>query len=65
MVTLKEGWVKVNTDGALSYANVFSTAGGVIHNANGAWIQGFAFNTRACSVNLAELWDILKGLELA
>lgn len=37
----EEGWIKINTDGTLSFALDFATAGGVIRNEKGIWLVGF------------------------
>ncbi|KAG7534372.1 Endonuclease/exonuclease/phosphatase superfamily [Arabidopsis thaliana x Arabidopsis arenosa] len=60
-----DGWVKLNTDGASHGNPGLATAGGVLRDGDGRWIQGFAFNIGFCSATLAELWGVYYGLYLA
>lgn len=39
--------------------------GGLIRDESGSWIGAFAFNIGICSTFMAELWGVLKGLEVA
>ncbi|KAL9813290.1 putative ribonuclease H domain-containing protein [Arabidopsis thaliana] len=60
-----EGWFKLNTDGASRGNPGLATAGGVIRDAVGNWVQGFAFNIGVCTAPLAELWGFYYGLYYA
>jgi len=60
-----EGWFKLNTDGASRGNPGLATAGGVIRDAAGNWVQGFAFNIGVCTAPLAELWGVYYGLYYA
>lgn len=53
------GWVKLNTDGASHGNPGRATAGGVLRDGDGRWIQGFTFNIGVCSAPLTELWGVL------
>ncbi|XP_061354128.1 uncharacterized protein LOC133298795 [Gastrolobium bilobum] len=59
------GFVKVNTDGASCGNPGVATCGGVIRNSQGIWLNGFAYKLGFCSSFKAELWGILRGLEMA
>ncbi|CAL1409286.1 unnamed protein product [Linum trigynum] len=59
------GWLKLNTDGAAQGHGGEIGAGGVIRNSNGDWIKGFVCRIGAGSVIMAELWGILRGINLA
>ncbi|KAL8143934.1 hypothetical protein V2J09_016966 [Rumex salicifolius] len=61
----EEGWYKVNTDGAKESSMGVATAGGVIRDDSGVWLDGFVKNIGVCSVVAAELWGLYHGLELA
>ncbi|WCJ38142.1 Polynucleotidyl transferase ribonuclease H-like superfamily protein [Euphorbia peplus] len=66
------GWIppethcfKLNTDGCSKGNPGPARAGGVIRDHEGRWIAGFSFNIGICTAIQAEMWAILKGLELA
>lgn len=59
-----EGWIKLNTGGAVERTNQMAAAGGVLRDHLGRWRGGFAMNHGICGVIAAELWAIIKGLEL-
>ena len=58
-----QGWVKLNTDGAVSVVAGKSGCGGVVRNYMGLWISGFAQNLGVCEV-YDEEWGLLFGLGL-
>lgn len=60
-----EGWFKVNTDGASKGNSGMVGCGGVLRDDQGRWVSGFDMNIGYCSAFRAELWGILKGVELA
>ncbi|KAE8711340.1 hypothetical protein F3Y22_tig00110295pilonHSYRG00009 [Hibiscus syriacus] len=60
-----QGWYKLNTDGAQRPDSELATCGGLIRDAQGEWIVGFAKPIRACSVLDAELWGVFEGMTLA
>lgn len=59
-----EGWLIVNTDGAVSNKYIVAY-GGIIQNDKGDLIDGFAKNIGNCNVLYAEMWDVLKGICVA
>ncbi|KAL4287834.1 hypothetical protein AHAS_Ahas19G0225800 [Arachis hypogaea] len=60
-----EGWVKLNTDGAAQKNPGRSGCGGLLRNNEGRWIAGFSHRTGEATAFTAELWGVVKGLELA
>ena len=57
-------WCTLNTDGAHK-SDEISTAGGLIRDHLGRWISGFGMVIGSCSITVAELWGLYKGLQLA
>ncbi|KAL4340467.1 hypothetical protein GQ457_08G018660 [Hibiscus cannabinus] len=57
-----DGWVKINTDGAVTGRLNLATIGGVMRNNVGAWIFGFSRGVGCCSVLMAELWAVHDAL---
>ncbi|KAH9779123.1 putative ribonuclease H protein [Citrus sinensis] len=57
-------WCTLNTDGAHK-SDEISTAGGLIRDHLGRWISGFGMVIGSCSITVAELWGLYKGLKLA
>lgn len=55
----------MNADGAWTVGIAFFTVEWAIRNANSEWLKVFFFSIESYIVNQAELWCILKGLELA
>ncbi|XP_061342522.1 uncharacterized protein LOC133288718 [Gastrolobium bilobum] len=52
-------------DGASSLSRQHASCGGLARDHNGAFLGGFSFRLGFCNPLDAELWGILKGLELA
>ncbi|CAA0806228.1 Polynucleotidyl transferase- ribonuclease H-like superfamily protein [Striga hermonthica] len=61
----KEGFIKINTDGACKGNPGILAAGGLLRDANGQWIVGFIAHLGICTNTIAELQAIRHGLELA
>ncbi|XP_061361302.1 uncharacterized protein LOC133305184 [Gastrolobium bilobum] len=61
----KDCYIKINTDGASRGKLGHVAYGGVLCDSNDKWLSGFAFKLGTCSSYKAELWGILRGLELA
>lgn len=61
----RDGWMKINTDGASHGNPGRATAGGVLRDETGTWRGGYALNIGICSVPLAELWEVYYGLYIA
>ena len=59
-----DGWVKVNTDGAVR-GDGHTTTVGVIRNNFGEWRCGFVTNNDIFIVSKAKLWGVEQGLMLA
>ncbi|MBA0732547.1 hypothetical protein Gogos_016629, partial [Gossypium gossypioides] len=45
-VVAEKGWIKLNTDGAVSTHNCFASIGGVLRDHGARWICGFTMKTR-------------------
>jgi len=60
-----EGWMVLNTDGAVKMHCGRAGAGGVIRNAQGEWIVGFSECLGFCEPLKAELKGVLRGIRLA
>ncbi|KAF7822209.1 ribonuclease H [Senna tora] len=60
-----EGWVKVNTDGAVCRESNLGGCGGIIRDSKGDWIKGFTRRIGMSNPVFAELWSIAEGLQLA
>ncbi|CAA7018820.1 unnamed protein product [Microthlaspi erraticum] len=61
----KSGWWKMHTDGAARGNSGLASAGGVLQDASGGWVCGFALNIGICSAPLADLWGVYYGLYMA
>ncbi|KAM1599401.1 hypothetical protein ACFXTN_021985 [Malus domestica] len=59
------GRYKINTDGSCKDPFSHISAGGLIRNSEGDWINGFAANLGRETVMEAELWGVLMGLTIA
>ncbi|KAF7807412.1 ribonuclease H [Senna tora] len=62
---LKEGWININTDGAVCRRTMIAGCGGFVRDHEGQWIQGFTFKIRLASPLCAELWGLSIGLQRA
>ena len=61
----REGWFKLNSDGA-SFGNPSKAGGGgIIRDSQGAWVRGYARSIRFTSSIITELWVLRDGLKLA
>jgi ribonuclease HI len=60
----KEGFIKLNTDGAVGSTQV-AGCGGVIRGSEGEWIRGFAKSVGRCNAFVAELCGVYEGLKCA
>lgn len=58
-----DGWIKLNTDGALNAVGA-GGCGGVVRGAEGQWLCGFTSRIDASDSFCAEAWGLLRGLEL-
>ncbi|EOY24207.1 Non-LTR retroelement reverse transcriptase [Theobroma cacao] len=58
-------WIAVNSDGVFKSAARTAAAGGVLRDAHGTWIVGYACKLETSSGLRVELWGFYKGLQLA
>jgi len=56
-------WHKLNTDAFVT--NDHACAGGLIHDLNGNWVQGFSKSIGTTSVLMAKLWALREGIRMA
>ena len=61
----REGWVKLNTDGASKGNPGPAGGGGLIRGPRGEIYEVFALNCGSCSCTKAELMAVLRGLQIA
>lgn len=61
----KEGWVKINTDGAKKSSTGLASVGGLLRDHRGNWIKGFTIKIGDADSFSAELWGLREGLRLA
>ncbi|XP_061353983.1 uncharacterized protein LOC133298669 [Gastrolobium bilobum] len=54
----------VNTDGAARGAPSIAACDEVMRDSQGRWLGGFAYRLWICNSFRAELWGVLRGLEL-
>lgn len=59
------GWYKLNVDGAVVNYGEIAGCGGVVRDELGNFCVGFAARLGPCSITEAELWRILKGMQMA
>ncbi|XP_029144365.2 putative ribonuclease H protein At1g65750 isoform X2 [Arachis hypogaea] len=60
-----EHCTKLNVDGSFFRENNNAACGGIFRNHLGRYMLGFSCNLGSCSITHAELWDIVKGLQIA
>ncbi|RYR15710.1 hypothetical protein Ahy_B04g072626 [Arachis hypogaea] len=58
-------YLKINVDGSFYAHNGNAACGGVVRDNLGKFLKGFACNLGSCSIMHAELWGIIKGLQIA
>jgi ribonuclease HI len=59
----KDGFVKLNTDGASKNMQQ-AGCGGIVRGSQGEWIRGYAKSVGMCNAFVAELWGVLEGLRI-
>jgi ribonuclease HI len=59
------GWLALNTDGAMKASERKAGCGGVLRSDTGVWIEGFSKALGDTTAYMAELWGIYEGLCLA
>ncbi|KAL3523124.1 hypothetical protein ACH5RR_015958 [Cinchona calisaya] len=60
----RQGWVKLNVDNSARSCPCLAGGGGLFRNDHGHWLFGFTVNISEATSLVAELWAILKGLEI-
>ncbi|KAF7833347.1 Retrovirus-related Pol polyprotein from transposon TNT 1-94 [Senna tora] len=58
-------WVKLNTDGAMIRESRKASCGRLLRDHDGRWVKGFIMHLGESTLVGAELWGMLKGLEMA
>lgn len=56
------GWIKLNTDGAVSRNGLFAGIGGVFRDADGKWLGDFLMQLKRSSIFKIEARALLEGL---
>ncbi|KAL4305454.1 hypothetical protein AHAS_Ahas16G0079900 [Arachis hypogaea] len=56
---------KINVDGSFFSWNNIAACGGIFRDYLDRFIKGFSFNSGSCSITHAELWGIIKGIQIA
>ena len=59
-----EGWLKLNTDGAVVNSSGQSGCGDLLRDSTGQWVVGFAKTISVSSSIAAKLWALREGLGL-
>ena len=60
----RNGWLTLNTDGLVASGSGIAGGGGLLRDANGDWVTGFARRIGTTSSFMAELWALRDGLQL-
>ncbi|KAG8484128.1 hypothetical protein CXB51_022942 [Gossypium anomalum] len=63
-VALERGWIKLNTDSAISVSNGSTSIGGIFWDHYGKWISSFTMQTREEAMFKIEVKAILEGLKI-
>lgn len=58
-------WVAINTDGSVKVPSKVAACGGLVRNADGRWLIGFAKRLFISNAYFMELWGALEGVKLA
>lgn len=61
----KDGWIKLNTDGAVSSNNANVSIEGVLRDSNASWLCGYTMLQGKETIFKIEARSILKGLHIA
>ncbi|KAK8520480.1 hypothetical protein V6N12_004417 [Hibiscus sabdariffa] len=62
---LDEGWVCLNTDGAVSSSTGYGSVGGIFRTHDGSWLLGFNKSVGVIQSFQSKLWAIFYGLQIA
>lgn len=60
-----DGYMKINSDGAIKVGMGLATSGGAMEDIMSNWIWGYARNIGYCNVYDTELWGAFDGLDKA
>ncbi|GAU25598.1 hypothetical protein TSUD_260320 [Trifolium subterraneum] len=61
----REGWIKLNCDGAFRNSLGLAGCGGLFRDSDGRWIQGYARKIGTCDALCVEMWGMYLGMKLA
>ncbi|XP_019200030.1 PREDICTED: uncharacterized protein LOC109193611 [Ipomoea nil] len=61
----QENYIKINVDGSMHPQNSMAGCGGVARDSSGEWIGGFTSNIGRYHPLMAEVWAVLREIELA
>lgn len=61
----RQGWIKVNSEGASRGNPGLAAAGGVLRDGKDDWVDGFVANLGISTAPAAELWGIVHGINMA
>ncbi|MED6181435.1 hypothetical protein PIB30_118602 [Stylosanthes scabra] len=61
----QDNHMQINTDGSFDPSRNNAACGGIIRDHMGRFVKAFSHNIGCCSIMQAELWGILKGIEIA
>jgi len=61
----REGWIKLNSDGACKDMGVIAGCGCLFRDSDGRWIKDYTKKIGACDVLHAEMWGLYLGLDMA
>jgi len=61
----REGWIKLNNDGACKDMGVIVGCGGLFRDSDSRWIKGYTKKIGACDALHAEMWGLCLGLDMA
>jgi ribonuclease HI len=61
----REGWIKLNCDGAYKDSLGLAGCGGLFRDSDGRWIKGYSRKIGTCDALSAEMWGMYLGMQLA
>ncbi|KAK2452886.1 TMV resistance protein N [Trifolium repens] len=61
----REGWIKLNCDGAHKDSLGLVVCGGLFRNSDGRWIKGYSRKIGTCDALSDEMWGMYLGMQLS